>query len=134
MPRNGMTPHYSGSTLDAQARYAAGVRQILERSFRGWPLNRNDVILQASTPHRLQACMEIPTGCVHGSWRRARDVHTGCTAAHSRRGNAPPLPANALPRSAPSFLQDGVLNPTYDKSAMAEERTVLFNTGWQSEV
>lgn len=75
MPRNAMTPHYSGSTLDAQARYATGVHQILERSFRGWPLNRNDVI-----------------------------------------------------------LQDGVLNPTYDRSAMAEERTVLFNTGWRSEV
>lgn len=24
-----MTPHYSGTTLDAQARYAAGVKEIL---------------------------------------------------------------------------------------------------------
>jgi formate dehydrogenase len=31
MPRNDMTPHYSGSTLDAQSRYAAGVKDILER-------------------------------------------------------------------------------------------------------
>jgi len=29
MPRHAMTPHYSGTTLDAQARYAAGVREIL---------------------------------------------------------------------------------------------------------
>jgi len=29
MPRHAMTPHYSGTTLDAQARYAAGVKQIL---------------------------------------------------------------------------------------------------------
>ncbi len=30
MPHNGMTPHTSGTTLTAQARYAAGVREILE--------------------------------------------------------------------------------------------------------
>jgi len=29
MPRHALTPHYSGTTLDAQARYAAGVREIL---------------------------------------------------------------------------------------------------------
>jgi formate dehydrogenase len=28
---NGMVPHYSGTTLDAQARYAAGVQEILAR-------------------------------------------------------------------------------------------------------
>lgn len=30
MPNHGMTPHVSGSSLSAQARYAAGVREILE--------------------------------------------------------------------------------------------------------
>jgi formate dehydrogenase len=30
MPNHGMTPHISGSSLSAQARYAAGVREILE--------------------------------------------------------------------------------------------------------
>lgn len=30
MPHHGMTPHTSGSTLSAQARYAAGTREILE--------------------------------------------------------------------------------------------------------
>lgn len=30
---NGMVPHYSGTTLDAQARYAAGVKDILNRFF-----------------------------------------------------------------------------------------------------
>lgn len=29
MPRHAMTPHYSGTTLDAQARYAEGVKEIL---------------------------------------------------------------------------------------------------------
>ena len=30
MPHHGMTPHTSGSSLSAQARYAAGTREILE--------------------------------------------------------------------------------------------------------
>jgi hypothetical protein len=30
MPHHGMTPHTSGTTLSAQARYAAGTREILE--------------------------------------------------------------------------------------------------------
>jgi formate dehydrogenase len=30
MPHHGMTPHVSGTSLSAQARYAAGVREILE--------------------------------------------------------------------------------------------------------
>ena len=33
MPWHGMTPHTSGTTLSAQARYAAGVREILENYF-----------------------------------------------------------------------------------------------------
>jgi formate dehydrogenase len=32
MPHHGMTPHISGSSLSAQARYAAGSREILECS------------------------------------------------------------------------------------------------------
>jgi len=32
---NGMVPHYSGTTLDAQARYATGVKDILSRFFEG---------------------------------------------------------------------------------------------------
>lgn len=35
MPNHGMTPHTSGTTLSAQARYAAGVREILECYFKG---------------------------------------------------------------------------------------------------
>merc|ERR1719498_2272011 len=37
MPNQGMTPHTSGTTLSAQARYAAGVREILENFFDGKP-------------------------------------------------------------------------------------------------
>ena len=35
MPNHGMTPHTSGTSLSAQARYAAGVREILECFFSG---------------------------------------------------------------------------------------------------
>jgi formate dehydrogenase len=35
MPHHGMTPHISGSSLSAQARYAAGTREILESYFGG---------------------------------------------------------------------------------------------------
>ena len=35
MPHEGMTPHISGSSLSAQARYAAGTREILECYFEG---------------------------------------------------------------------------------------------------
>ena len=35
MPHHGMTPHISGSSLSAQARYAAGTREILECFFEG---------------------------------------------------------------------------------------------------
>ncbi|MDP9231708.1 MAG: NAD-dependent formate dehydrogenase, partial [Actinomycetota bacterium] len=38
MPHHGMTPHISGSSLSAQARYAAGVREILECWFEGRPI------------------------------------------------------------------------------------------------
>jgi formate dehydrogenase len=33
MPHHGMTPHTSGTSLSAQARYAAGTREILESWF-----------------------------------------------------------------------------------------------------
>lgn len=38
MPHHGMTPHVSGTTLSAQARYAAGVREILECWFEDRPI------------------------------------------------------------------------------------------------
>jgi len=38
MPNHGMTPHTSGTSLSAQARYAAGVREILECFFAKKPI------------------------------------------------------------------------------------------------
>jgi formate dehydrogenase len=44
MPHHGMTPHISGSSLSAQARYAAGTREILECYFEGKPI-RNEYLV-----------------------------------------------------------------------------------------
>jgi formate dehydrogenase len=46
MPHEGMTPHISGTSLSAQARYAAGVREILECFFEGRPIRNEYLIVQ----------------------------------------------------------------------------------------
>ncbi|MEU1406729.1 NAD-dependent formate dehydrogenase [Streptomyces sp. NPDC005728] len=45
MPNEAMTPHVSGSTLSAQARYAAGTREILECWFDGRPIRPEYLIV-----------------------------------------------------------------------------------------
>jgi len=45
MPHHGMTPHISGTTLSAQARYAAGTREILECFFEGRPIREEYLIV-----------------------------------------------------------------------------------------
>jgi formate dehydrogenase len=46
MPNHGMTPHISGTSLAAQARYAAGVREILECFFEGRPIRDKYLIVE----------------------------------------------------------------------------------------
>lgn len=45
MPHQAMTPHVSGSTLSAQARYAAGTREILEDWLAGRPIRPEYLIV-----------------------------------------------------------------------------------------
>ena len=45
MPHHGMTPHISGTSLSAQARYAAGTREILEFYFAGKPIRTEYLIV-----------------------------------------------------------------------------------------
>ncbi|GAB2576197.1 NAD-dependent formate dehydrogenase [Kribbella endophytica] len=45
MPNHGMTPHISGSSLSAQARYAAGTREILESWFAQAPIRDEYLIV-----------------------------------------------------------------------------------------
>ena len=47
MPHHGMTPHISGTSLTAQTRYAAGVREILECWFDNRPIRDAYLIVNA---------------------------------------------------------------------------------------
>ncbi len=46
MPHHGMTPHISGTSLSAQTRYAAGVREILECYFEDRPIRKEYLVVQ----------------------------------------------------------------------------------------
>src|SRR3954470_23928335 len=47
MPHHGMTPHTSGTSLSAQARYAAGTREILECWLDGKPIRDEYLIVKS---------------------------------------------------------------------------------------
>jgi formate dehydrogenase len=46
MPHHGMTPHVSGTSLSAQARYSAGAREILECFLGGRPIREEYLIVE----------------------------------------------------------------------------------------
>ena len=46
MPNHAMTPHTSGTSLSAQSRYAAGVREILESWFNNQPIRKEYLIVE----------------------------------------------------------------------------------------
>jgi formate dehydrogenase len=49
MPNHGMTPHISGTSLSAQARYAAGTREILECFLEGRPIREEHLIVDGGS-------------------------------------------------------------------------------------
>ena len=56
---NGMVPHYSGTTLDAQARYANGTKAILENYFGGKPQKPEDIIIGKSEWSTSMMCGKV---------------------------------------------------------------------------
>ena len=48
-PNHALTPHTSGTSLSAQSRYAAGVREILECWFDGMPIRDEYLIVQSGS-------------------------------------------------------------------------------------
>ena len=46
MPNHAMVPHYSGTTLEAQKRYADGIKDCLDRYLRGVALEREYLIVE----------------------------------------------------------------------------------------
>ena len=45
MPRHAMMPHVSGTTLEAQKPYAAGVRESLMKFLDGSPIRDDDYVM-----------------------------------------------------------------------------------------
>lgn len=62
-----MTPHTSGTTLAAQARYAAGVREILECWFSGRPIRDEYLIVQGGKLAGTGAHSYSPGNATRGS-------------------------------------------------------------------
>lgn len=57
---NGMVPHYSGTTLDAQARYAAGVKSILHNFFENKEQDPANLIVSGGG-YATKACRYSPS-------------------------------------------------------------------------
>lgn len=67
MPHEGMTPHISGTSLSAQARYAAGTREILECHFEGRPIRDEYLIVQGGGLAGVGAHSYSPGNATTGS-------------------------------------------------------------------
>jgi formate dehydrogenase len=72
MPHHGMTPHISGSSLSAQARYAAGTREILECWFENRPIREEYLIVQGGRLAGAGAHAYKPGDATAGSEQAAR--------------------------------------------------------------
>jgi formate dehydrogenase len=72
MPHEGMTPHISGTSLSAQARYAAGTREILECFFEGRPIRDEYLIVQGGGLAGTGAHSYSPGDATGGSQDAAR--------------------------------------------------------------
>ncbi len=72
MPNHGMTPHVSGTSLSAQARYAAGVREILECWFDERPIREEYLIVDAGRLAGTGAHSYTPGDATSGSEEAAR--------------------------------------------------------------
>ena len=93
---NGMVPHYSGTTLDAQKRYADGTRQILQNYFEGKPQEPANIIVGTGEwllPMILQSM--LISIC-----RQVRDE-----VLRSALGSSLPICTISMPESVPLALQ-----------------------------
>jgi formate dehydrogenase len=76
MPYHGMTPHVSGTSLSAQARYAAGTREILECWFEGRAIREEYLIVDGG--HLAGAgAHSYSTGNATSGWEEATKYKTG---------------------------------------------------------
>lgn len=76
MPYHGMTPHVSGTSLSAQARYAAGTREILECWFEGRPIREEYLIVDRGRLAGAGA-HSYSTGNATSGWEEATNYRAG---------------------------------------------------------
>jgi formate dehydrogenase len=72
MPHHGMTPHVSGTSLSAQARYAAGAREILECWLDDRPIREEYLIVDGGKLAGAGAHAYSPGDATGGSEEAAR--------------------------------------------------------------
>lgn len=72
MLHHGMTPHISGSSLSAQARYAAGTREVLECWFEKRPIRENYLIVDGGKLAGAGAHSYSPGDATSGADEAAR--------------------------------------------------------------
>jgi len=72
MPNHGMTPHISGTSLSAQARYAAGTREILECFLEGRPIREEYLIVEGGQLAGAGAHSYSPGNATAGSEEAAK--------------------------------------------------------------
>lgn len=76
MPYHGMTPHVSGTSLSAQARYAAGTREILECWFESRPIREEYLIVDGGQLAGAGA-HSYSMGNATKGWEEANKYRTG---------------------------------------------------------
>lgn len=76
MPYHGMTPHVSGTSLSAQARYAAGTREILECWFESRPIREEYLIVDGGQLAGAGA-HSYSMGNATSGWEEANKYRTG---------------------------------------------------------
>ena len=110
MPHHGMTPHISGTSLSAQARYAAGTREILECWFERRPIREEYLIVDGgklagagahsytagdatgarkrprSSRTHAENCLGRPLGSGVGSAAKSQPVRRGLVSAAELNG------------------------------------------------
>ena len=91
MPHHGMTPHISGTSLSAQARYAAGMREILECYFAGKPI-RNEYLSCRAASWRASARTPTAPAMLRAARRKPRSSRREREETPRRRASGPAPP------------------------------------------
>jgi formate dehydrogenase len=119
MPHHGMTPHVSGTSLSAQARYAAGTREILECWFNGRPIRDEYLIVEGGKLAGAGAHAYSAGDTTGGAEEAARSRKSAASAA--KRGVVRREPSGSR-RIAPSAARRTLPRPvkTLGETHMAQ--------------